>query len=210
MSEELTVPQGAPESLEHATTGIPKKRDLVLNRPGNINYAGERGSFPGCRLIEFTNYGEVKGLEDNDAAKFLQQRAESGSPARASSSELANLYFKHRGNMLTVNMSIDASGSVWVLATNQLEGDELEAFHEVANRTTQWMEEWREKKQAEKEKQEEALRQNEIERNELIELGRKEKAGNFVKRARDAEDKVEQLSKDLLRLRRKVEKLEGK
>lgn len=204
---EMTVPQGAPESLEHVSTGIPKKRDLVLNRPGNINYAGDRGSFPGCRLIEFTGYGDVKGLEAADEAKFNEQRAAEGILGnKPTASTLVNLYFKHRGNMLTVNMTIDASGAVWVLVTNQLEGEELEAFHEVSNKTSQWMEEFRERRAAEKEKQEEALRKQEAERAELVELGRKEKAGNFIARARDAEEKLEKLSKENLRLRRKLEK----
>jgi len=199
---ELTVPHEAPETMESPSTALPKKRDLVINRPGNINYAGERGHFPGCRLLEFTGYGEVKGLEAADAAKFEVQRAEAGlSDKQANASELVNLYFKHRGNMLTVAYDVDASGAVWVLATNQLEGDELEAFHHIAQMTTQWMDEWREKKEHEKERANEHARKNLHEQAELIPLGKKERDGNFVERARKAEDENEKLRKENAKLR---------
>ncbi len=199
-----------PETIEHATTGIPKRRDLILNRPGNINYAGERGSFPGCRLVEFTSQGGVNGLEEADFNKFRAQldAAKVDGLADISASTVANLYFQHRANLLIVQATVDAGGSFWVLYTNQLEGDEMEDFQEYSRFVSAHMEEFREKRAAKRAKEQEAEEAIKAEAAQLIELGKKEKAGGFVARARRAEDEVERLSKELLKLKAKLQKLE--
>jgi len=192
-----------PEALEHVATAIPRQREMVLNRPGNINWAGERGAFPGCRLVEFTSDGAY-GLSDEDATTLV---AQSGSMRRDAAS-LANLYFKHRANLLVVNTWVDSGGSFWVLITNQMEGDELDDFQEYSRFVSEHMEEYRTKRDLRKRKVDEDKLAQEADDKALIELGKKEKAGNFVKRARDAEEEIERVKKENIKLKARLAKLE--
>lgn len=204
---DLTVPEGTPEAMELVSTGLPKRRDLVLNRPGNINYADARGSYPGCRYIEFSDYGTVTGLEPEDEAKFKMQTeaARQGNQALTAVEGL-NLYLKHRANLLTIKLDTLSNGRIRMLYTNQLEDDELENFHETSRFIHQHMEEFKAKKAEQRQAAEaaEAARRKDLA--ELAELGKKERDGNFIKRARDAEEKVAKLEKENTRLRRKIGK----
>jgi len=47
------------EAASETTTSIPESRRFILNRPGNINFADTRGSYPGCKLAVFANAEEV-------------------------------------------------------------------------------------------------------------------------------------------------------
>lgn len=192
------------DTFEHLTTQLPKQREMVINRPGNINYAGQRGHFPGCRIIQFAASGDVYGLEDADFKKYEEQRiADLQEPSAA---DAMNLYFKHRGNLLVIEQFVDKAGTIYCLFTNTLEGEELEEFQEYSNIVSQKMEEFRQKREAKKQEQIDKQLAQEAEDRELLELGKKEKQGGFVARARKAEDEVARLTKENEKLRRKIGK----
>jgi hypothetical protein len=204
------------EPAELIATKIPRQREFVLKRPGNINYTGEKGSYPGCRLVQCGGASIMRGgsiwvygLEEEDLLRFteqLEKEREEADKARGEfrAIELVNLYFKHRANLLTLEVESGHGDSIYVMFTNQIEDDEADEFLEASRFLEDHMQAFREKKAAKKHEADEAKAKAETELKELAELGRKEKAGGFVKRARAAEEEVERLTKELNRLKKRL------
>jgi hypothetical protein len=185
---------GDPAVLTAVETTIPKDREFVLKRPGNINWASERGSFAGSRAIVFTRVGAL-GLESDDAEKFTVQMSETvgaGSPAAN-----ANLYFKHRANLLVVNYHVDVQGDIHCLITNHLENDELEEFQEYQNAMAVHMREWHQKREDAKRKREEAEEKEAKEHDDLLLMGKKAVEHNLFSKLRELEEKVKELNNAL-------------
>lgn len=194
-----------PSTLEHVATSttLPRKRELAINRPGNINWAGEKGAYPGCRLIEVHGEG-IEGLEQADQDNFTKQVEDDGGFAKHDVASLANLFFKHRANLLSINTCIDAAGSFWVLYTNQLEGDELEDFQEYSSFVSAHMEEYREKRAAARAKEDEARVAQGKTLEDLAILGRQAQVGDWKKKIENLTDEVERQRKAINKLERKA------
>lgn len=50
-------PVVAPDPATQTT--LPEERRFIINRPGNVNYADIRGSYPGCKVAVFADATEV-------------------------------------------------------------------------------------------------------------------------------------------------------
>lgn len=212
---EATIDGVIPETTELLATRIPRKRELVLKRPGNINFVGDKGSFPGARLISFesTSTSEGKpvhafGLEEEDLLKFRDQvederKVTEVGPADFRPEELVNLYFKHRANLLVLHVEHTLS-SVRVLFTNQLEDDEIDEFQEASKFLEDHMQAYREKKAAKQREAATAKAEAEAELKELAELGRKEREFNFIAQVRELKEELEKVRKELNRAKKKL------
>lgn len=212
---EATIDGTAPETAELLATRIPRKRELVLKRPGNINFVGDKGSFPGARLVLFggalQDAGglllEVAGLEEEDYDNFVVQvEDELKSLERRKTlrpTELVNLYFKHRANLLVLDIE-SLPSAVRVLFTNQLEDDEVDEFQEASKFLEDHMQAFREKKEAKRREAAEAKAKADAELKELAELGRKEREFNFIGQVRELKEELEKARKELNRAKKKL------
>lgn len=184
---------------------LPKVRPVVLKRPGNINVAGERGNFPGCRAVMFSANG-ASGLDSEDERLFRQQLADECNGVAYSAADAANCYFRHRANLLTVSEAVDASGNMHILFTNQIEGEMLEEFEAF---TSEWEQVWskrleeRRTREAQEEEKRNALR---LEEKTLAELGRKARDHKLVEKLRQLEEELTQVKKENNRLKKKLGK----
>jgi hypothetical protein len=210
MSEEVEIPDAVPVNNDPAMvvaasphTLLPKKREVVMFRPGNINVAGDRGNYPGCRAICFGGGVDVKGLEKEDYDKFLLQMQEAGAFRDGSPEFSANLYFKHRANMLTVSESADSNGQLHYLVTNQLEDVELEDFMDFSREWEAHSAERKEARQLRKREEAEAAQKKDAEIRALAEIGKKVRDHNMLEKFKQQEEELESLKK-------KLRKLEGK
>lgn len=191
------------------STTLPKKRDVIINRPGNINYAGDRGHFPGCRIVLFGNDG-VYGLEAADSEKFYSQVGAESTPGEPwNPAKAVNTYFKYRANLLTVAVSAGADGIV-VVFTNQLEDEELDEFQEF---TREWGNKQREREakraeEAQKKRDEEKARNEEM--NALVALGKKARDHNLVDKLRELDEENKRLRAELGRYKKDEKKRGGK
>lgn len=102
------------------TTTIPEQREWVLDRPGNINFADPRGSYPGCRLMSFATEQE------------------------------ANEFFTNKAGLLVVDVQIGGSGRIFMMVSKQMDDDELEEFQEYGSTVQLHMRQWREARDAKK------------------------------------------------------------
>lgn len=189
-------------NVDALSTTLPKKRDVIINRPGNINIAGDRGHYPGCRVAVFSDDG-VYGLEDADRERLYKQIAEASEPSEPwTAAKTLNLYFKHRANLLTVALFGTGGGDITVVFTNQLEDEELEEFQEF---TQEWGAKQREREakraeEAQKKKDEEKARNEEM--NALITLGKKARDHNLVEKLRELDEEVKRLRAELSRYKK--------
>ncbi len=177
--------QAQPEVLADipkSPTREQKTKMLMDKYPGHISWASDRANFSGCRLIRFGHDGAT-GLEKEDDEAFAQQLdAEFGENYTPSPETCANLYFSKRANLLVVDTKIDPAGIV-MLVTTQLDDDDLEELQETQKRIQLDMREWREQRNAEKQKEIEAR----AEERRLIEVGRKAEEFNVFERLRKLE-----------------------
>lgn len=183
-----------PEEVLSQTPKYPTREQTLKavqdKYPGHITWATDRGSFSGGREIYFGS-GYVEGLEEEDRAIFEAQCKEKFK-GPAPSSDLANLYFSKRANLLVVDRQVTDDGIAYIITT-QLDAEDLEEFEEVQKRVQLDMREWRERR--EKDKQQ-AL-EDAAEERRLIEVGRKAETYAVFKRNRELEDEVTELRKQL-------------
>ena len=185
-------------------TSLARDRELVLKRPGNINYAAEHGSFAGSRLVTFGGL-QTSGLETDDAVAFAQQVKDAGVTTAA---EAMNLYFKHRSN-LTVVAVIPDSDLIHCIFTNFMEGEELDDFKFVTEKIQSEMDKLREERNKKKDEAAKAKQEKEQDDKALIELGRKAREHKLVEKLRDMTEKYEEVRK-LVAKYEKAEKKGGK
>lgn len=196
---------GPEEVAKIPTTALPARRDLILKRPGNINYAAENGSFAGCRVVTFGGERQWSGMEADDDEAFKRQ---GGGADGMSPVDQLNLYFKHRAN-LTVVAIIPTMTNVTCIFTNFMEGEELEDFQMVTEKIQGEMDKLKAEREEKKAKDAEAKQAKEKEDKALIELGRKAKEHNLVEKLRDMTEKYEEVKK-LVAKYEKAEKKGGK
>jgi hypothetical protein len=168
-------------------------------RPGHINWASDRASFSGCRVISFTggNHAppfQALGLEKQDLERYNEEldayiNALEGDEF-VSAADVANLYFSKRANLLVLHMEVHADEVTFII-TSQLDDDDLEEFQEVQRRVNLEMREWRE----EREKLRAADREKAQADRKLIELGKKAQEHNLFEKLRKLEAEVERLKK---------------
>lgn len=190
-----------PAQVYNPSTRLPAKRELKVTRPGNINYAAPGGSYPGSRIIVACDFG-IQGLEVDDGMKLADQ-ANDERPKNAA--EWANLYFKHRANLLTVAVTPTFDGGLVIMFTNHLEGERLEYFQKYQSVVSETMEKWEAEQQEKRAKEEEAANARVAETNALIELGRKARDHNLLAKLKELDGQVAKMKKLLKKNGIKVE-----
>lgn len=185
-----------PAATYNPSTRLSKKRDFIIERPGNVNYAAPGGSFPGSRIVVFCSNGEVQGLEPDDHAKFLsqvQEENEKGLPLNAAS--CSNLYFKHRANLLTV-AAVPDGGDILVMFTNHLEGKKLAYFQKYSSLMAETMEKFEAEEEEREAKEAETAKAAAKEKDLLAELGKKCRDHNLLGKLKDIGEENEKLKKE--------------
>lgn len=190
-----------PAQVYNPSTRLPAKREMKVTRPGNINYAAPGGSYPGSRVIVVYDNG-IQGLEVDDGMKLVEQANDEG-PENAA--EWANLYFKHRANLLTVAVTPTFDGGLVIMFTNHLEGERLEYFQKYQSVVSETMEKWEAEQQEKRAKEEEAANARVAETNALIELGRKARDHNLLAKLKELDGQVTKMKKLLKKNGIKVE-----
>jgi hypothetical protein len=197
-----------PAELYNPSTRLPKKRDMVVQRPGNINYAAPGGSFPGSRIVEFTPF-DVFGLEEEDYNKLHEQvgQDENGPSKPLRAVEWLNLYFKHRANLLTTNVQVSSDGnSIFVIFTNHLEGGKLEYFQKYQSVVADTMQKWEDEQAAKAEEEAKTAEARRKETESLIELGKKARDHNLITKLKELADEVDELRKKNAKLEKAAKK----
>lgn len=184
---------GDPAVLYNPSTRLPAKRELKVERPGNVNYAAPGGSYPGSRVVTF-HAARAEGLEDEDAKRFLAQLQEE---PPASAADALNLYFKHRANLLTVAVMTGHDGSLTVIFTNHLEGERLEWFHRYQQEVARTMEKWEAEQEKKREEAEAKAKAKAEEEATLLALGKKARDHNLIERLRELDEENKKLRKQL-------------
>ena len=206
-TEQAPEPQADPtnpsDMLSTATTAIPKEREFVIKRPGNINIAGERGNYPGCRVIGF-GPSATEGLEEADAKAFEEQLREfyKASARPITAPDAANLYFKHRANMLVVNQSVDVNGTIWCWVTNQLEDEALEDFLEFSKDWEDYSSKRRTEREEARKEANKAKEEAAKEEKALAALGRKARDHNLLGKLEELTAQLEETRKELNKLKK--------
>lgn len=195
MSELTADPGDVLSERPKAATREQRVKTVMDKMPGHISWATDRANFSGCRELGF-GFNFWSGLSEEDEKAFVEQIA--GRTLRPQ--ELANLYFSHRANLLTVDRVVDGGG-IYYLVTTQLDEEDLEEFEETQRRVNFEMREWRAKKEAEKEKQQEQIREN----MRLIEVGKKAETYGWAKAAKERDE----YKATNAELRRQLEEYEG-
>lgn len=192
-----------PASVVHLKQRLPQNRRLIINRPGHINVATDKGNYPGCRLAFFHHEGFVEGLMPEDKTALEQQVRESGLNYPVSVPDMVNLYFSHRANLLVVDI-IPTQDGLWVEWTNQLEGNTVSLF-------TKFSQAWSAVEQAimdrdaeEKEAELKAQADKEAEEKALITLGKNVRDQNLIQKLREASERMDKQQKEINRLRKKL------
>lgn len=180
-----------PAQTYNPSTRLPAKRELKVTRPGNINFAAPGGSYPGSRIITVYDNG-IQGLEVDDGMKLVDQ-ANDEKPGNAA--EWANLYFKHRANLLTTAVVPTFDGGLVILFTNHLEGERLEYFQKYQSVVSETMEKWEAEQQEKRAKEEEVINARVAENNALIELGRKARDHNLLAKLKELDGQVTKMKK---------------
>ena len=133
-----------------------KKTALSWDWPGKIPVANERGYFTGCAALKFNTC------------------------------EAANAFFEANKGLLAAYPQFLPDGSLCVLVTKQLDGEEQEEFEHFQREMGWHMSEWRKKRDAAKQK-ERADKERELAENDrLMKLGKKCEAdhGALIKERR--------------------------
>lgn len=187
-----------PAENYNPSTRIPKRREFVLERPGNINFALPGGSYPGSRLVVFTDY-DVLGLELEDYNKMREQvQTEFGgtlgnSTLDCTPADLLNLYFKNRANLLTVMVAPNFDGSLTVVFTNHLEGKKLEQFQRYQHVVAEQMKKAEEEDEAREAKANEAAIAEAERQKKLVALGEKVEKLDLINKLRKLDDEMTEL-----------------
>jgi hypothetical protein len=108
---------------------VPKERRLVVDWPGLISIAGDRGYFPGCRMVRFTDGVAPDGLSEEDRER-LREQLKPLNDGWASAADQLNVLCQWRGNLSIVDWRIEGN-SIWCVITLQLEAQQLEDFQEA-------------------------------------------------------------------------------
>ncbi len=139
-------------TVEQAT--LPAVREFVIDRPGHINYAEQRGNYVGCKIVSFTR-SPISDVTDVKSA-----------------ADKMNTFFREQANLLVVGIWPFAD-RIDVLFTNTLDGEQLEEMKEnervVALHMQEWKKERAERQTAQQVQQNKA--QEEVKR--LVAKGRK-------------------------------------
>lgn len=175
---------------------IPKDRQLVVNWPGLISIAGDRGYFPGCRLVTFRNYFPPIGLSAEDCGLLYgQSRTIDGASFDAttgtgwpSADDQLNAFAQHRGNLAIVDWRITNAGDIKCLITTQLDGDNLEDFQEAGRIMEIEMRRLREERAKRTAEAEEQKAKQAAEDAETMTLGRKAKEHNLLNKLRQLDE----------------------
>lgn len=193
MSETEVVPVAAMAGIEPSSKYstlqeyVPRDRRLVVNWPGLISIAGDRGYFPGCRLVSFANDCCPQGLSIEDADALLRQ-LEKASWVGVTSADQLNTFAQYRGNLAIVDWRIDNSGRIHCLITTQLDGENLEDFQEAGRILEIEMRRLREERAAKAAEQVEAASKKQADDAEVMVLGRKAKEHNLLGKLRELEE----------------------
>jgi hypothetical protein len=146
MSDELA--KYDPAELLAGQPKYPRREDTmksVMDKfPGHITWASDRGSFSGNRVVTFMA-GGAQGLEQEDAAIFIEQMKLAGLDIESSPEDVMNLYFSKRANLLVVDLTVSET-TLTVLMTTQLDDDDLAELNERQVAVEIHMREWREKR----------------------------------------------------------------
>lgn len=185
-----------PAATYNPSTRLSKKRDFIIERPGNINYAAPGGSYPGSRVVVF-GQGYVEGLDDADRVKLSEQRKEVGrDEMQETAADLCNLYFMHRANLLTTAVIPGFDGSLTVLFTNHLEGKKLAYFQKYSSLMAETMEKFEAEEEVRIAKEADMVKASNAERDAMIELGKKCKDHNLLGKLKELGEEVEKLKKE--------------
>lgn len=194
----------AVDPAEAIATTLPVNRNFAIKRPGHIAWAAENGNYPGCRLLVAqvdANGGLlVDGASDEESQRIFDSNTTIDSPA-----DYINEFFRQHGGLLVVHMSVGPR-SVAVLFTNQLEGEELEEFNEFSATISLHMQEWRKKRDEEKEAQRMKELEVQQEAKEILELGKKAKEHNLFNKLRELEKLVARYETELKEAKREAKR----
>jgi hypothetical protein len=208
MADDVTVLDGEAAGLEPAAKYsalqeyVPKDRKLVVNWPGLISVAGDRGYFPGCRLVAFHDREQPEGLDGENINDLYKHCGADGWPPAA---DQLNTFAQHYGNLAIVDWRIVGS-SIYCLITTQLDGDQLEDFQFAGRVLEQAMRERRAEREEQTKAAGEAAAAKEREDAEALALGRKAKEHNLMGKLRDLEEENADMKRRLKLLIKKAEK----
>jgi hypothetical protein len=211
MSDEVQGPAvmvGMEPSAKYSTMQeyVPKDRQLVINWPGLISVAGDRGYFPGCRMVRFEDFMTPVGLSTEDTSLLQKQCLAAGPnltwmtndiqtwPAAA---DQLNVFAQWRGNLNVVDWRIDNSGKYHLLITTQLDAENLEDFQFAGQVLERAMRERKEERAATREELKAAEAKAELEMRDLVEVGKKAREHNLFQKLRDLEVEVLELKRQV-------------
>lgn len=121
----------AADALAPNQSVLPKKRRLVVDYPGQINFSPQVGQVQGCRIVHFEPDGVTRGLTDDEYDRFSDQLDEDYPvESELTAAESVNCFFRHRANLFVVKMW-PVEDSLVVVYSTALDGKDLEDFHEA-------------------------------------------------------------------------------
>lgn len=184
----------------------PKTRELMTNWPGLISVAGDRGYYPGCRMVFFFNSYGPEGLDQANKAKLAEALGIGADDTFwPGAADQANAFFKTFGNLTVVDwriFNVNSGLALGMLITTQLDGKELQDFQEAGRRFELIIREVREER--EKAEEAEALASAKEQENiaELVALGRTAKEHNLIGKNRELEEQNADLARRIKQLMR--------
>lgn len=176
-------------------TQYPTARKAMLNAPGLVALAGDRGHFPGCRFVCFKAKVGPSGLDADNIEELatalgLQPGAEwPGAEAQI------NKFFEVFGNLMIVSWYVSFGGDIYAVITTQLENDAMEDMKFAGQELSRLMEKFRAEREEKKAAKAQAARAEEEENKALIELGRKTRDHNLIGKLRELEEQVADLKR---------------
>lgn len=179
----------------------PKTRELMTNWPGLISVAGDRGYYPGCRMVFFLDTSGPQGLDRENEKKLLD--AVGG--LWGSAADQANAFFRTFGNLTVVDWRIFNVGhqlAIGMLITTQLDGKELQDFQEAGRRFELIIREVREEREKAEEAEAQASAKEQENIAELVALGRTAKEHNLIGKNRELEEQNADLARRIKQLMR--------
>lgn len=187
LADDTTV---EPSVAHSKMTTYVKPRPPVINSPGLVNIAGDKGYFNGCRLVVFTDFEPPIGLMDGYRDKLLEALTPEGDePWWPTAVEQINGLFEEFANLSIVDWRLMGKDIGVILTTNYTPED-LEDLQFVASVTEAEMRKRREARAAAKEEEEKKKAADRHEELALIEIGKKAKDHNLFGKLRDLEMKV--------------------
>lgn len=209
-NDEVVDPADASAATEEArASGRRRYKKLAKGAPGDIRMVNKQGILSqGTRAVIFVDDEFPVGLDDEEAREFVREAEDEGlvedGALLATAAEQLNLYFSHRANRTLAEVYVSGGGATLLCFIDVfLDGEDLEDFQDISEEVTRAMGERRRQREEAKEKEAAERAAKEAQDKADLELGRKVREHNIIEKARDAEQRLEQIRKAANKLAKK-------